>query len=87
MNIGIFLLIGYGIARTISTEKVLEKPKMWLFKQKWFPQFFEDLLSCVVCSSFHIGWIMGIFFTPYFFLLDGFLLMGMVTIIEKITMM
>lgn len=87
MEIGIFLLIGYGIASLLSVERVLEPLKDKMFAWKYFPSFLEDMLSCVVCTSFHVGWILGLFFTPYFFILDGFLLMGAVKVIEKISMM
>jgi len=86
MNIGFFILICYAIAHLFTTEMVFAKPKEWLFNRKWFPEFFKDLLVCPTCFSFHVGWIMGIFFTPLFFLFDGFLVMACVKIIEKISM-
>lgn len=85
MNIGIFFLIIYAISHTLTSELVLEKPRRWLFERKWMPEFIKDLITCPVCMSFHVGWIMGIFFTPYFFLLDGFLVMGATKIVEKIS--
>jgi len=87
MNIGLFILVCYAISHTLTTEMVLSKPREWLFNQKWFPTFFKDLITCPVCMGFHVGWILGIFFTPYFFLLDGFIVMASIKIIEKISIM
>ena len=86
MNIGLFILLCYGISYTLTTEMVLSQPRKWLHTRKWMPVFFKELLICPICMGFHIGWILGLFFTPYFFLLDGFIVMGSIKIIEKITM-
>jgi len=85
MNIGLFMLICMAISYTITSETVFEKPRTWLYNK--LPTFFQDLLTCPTCMGFHVGWIMGIFFSPLFFLLDGFLIMGFIKLVEKISMM
>ena len=85
MNIGLFIIMCYAISHLITTEFVLSKQRELLYNNDKFPQFFKDLITCPVCAGFHVGWIMGIFFTPYFFIFDGFIVMGAIRLIEKIS--
>lgn len=59
MNNGmIYILLAYGLTNIIVYGSIFETPRTWLkSKSKWM----DDLLSCVMCSSFWVGVILGWF--------------------------
>lgn len=80
----LFVLLCLGISYGISTEMVTLPMREWVFKHA--PKFFSDLIYCNVCTSFWVGTIMGLFFTPgLFFIFDGFIVMSAMKIIDKIS--
>ena len=54
----IYILLVYGFTNILVYGSIFEKPRTWLkSKSKWL----DDLLSCMMCSSFWVGAILGWF--------------------------
>ena len=54
----IYILLTYGFTNIVVYGSIFEKPRTWLkSKAKWI----EDLLTCMMCSSFWVGAILGWF--------------------------
>ena len=82
MSYILFILFCIGISYTISTEMITLPIRSWILKKS---QFFGDLVFCPVCTSFWVSVICGIFLTPIFPVIDAFIVLACVKIIEKIS--
>jgi hypothetical protein len=82
MIIELFILLCLGLSWIISTEMITLPLREFIMSRS---TFFGSLISCSVCTSFWVGTILGIFFTPLFFLIDGIIVLAVMKIIEKLT--
>ena len=57
-NTLIYILLAYGLTNILIYGSIFEKPRTWLKKKA---QWVDDLLSCMMCSSFWVGVIIGWF--------------------------
>lgn len=53
MEVFLTLALMYGITFSLKDAKLLNRPREFVMKVK----FFEDLLTCPFCTGFHSGWI------------------------------
>lgn len=86
----IYILIGWGITDFLVNGSILDKLRVYLLVK--FP-LLAKLLSCIRCSGFWVGVIMGIFSDPLFsfrnleiaqILASGFLIAGSSVIINAL---
>lgn len=57
MDLLIWTLTSYGMAFIILWGSILDKPRNWLKKRS---TFFDDLLSCIVCTGTWVGFFLSI---------------------------
>lgn len=53
----LFLLAGIGITNLVVNATLLEKPRNFLIANSYF---FGMLVSCMMCTGFWVGFILGI---------------------------
>lgn len=83
MSYILFLLLGLGISYAIAEEMITLPIREFVIKHS---NFFGNLISCAVCTSFWVFLILGYFLTPDIFcIFDGFIGMSVMKIIQKIT--
>ena len=57
MNVLLFLLVGYGISNIIVFGSIFESMRNWF--QRWSPNFFGQLTSCMICLPTWVGFILS----------------------------
>lgn len=60
----LFLMISYGLTLIITQGSIFEGLRNYFNKVS--PNFFGILLSCVKCTGFWVGLLLGVFFNPIY---------------------
>lgn len=76
MELIIYILLVYGITNIIVQGSIFDGLKEWLTEKaiimnnkpiKFLIEKLLTLSNCHMCTGFHVGWFIGIFFGPFVF--------------------